>query len=68
MNNTQMTKAPSRVKIVEGTITQQRKEHDGVILIPRPSDDPRDPLVTYLLTNIHQSLQHSLTSPNRTGP
>ena len=58
-----MTKTPSGVENVKETITQPRKEHDGVILIPRPSDDPRDPLVTYLLTKIHQSSQHSLTTP-----
>ena len=47
-----MTKTSSDIEIAKGTGTQARKERDGVVLIPRPSDDPRDPLVTYLMINI----------------
>jgi hypothetical protein len=52
MENIQATKRPSDVDAVEETITGPRKEHKGVILIPRPSDDPLDPLVIYPLMNL----------------
>jgi hypothetical protein len=45
MENIQATKRSSDVDTVEETITEPTKGHKGVILIPRPSDDPLDPLV-----------------------
>jgi hypothetical protein len=52
MENIQATKRPSDVDTVEETVTEPRKEHKGVILIPRPSDDPLDPLVIYPQINL----------------
>jgi hypothetical protein len=47
MDDIQKTERASDVDIVDEITTEplSRKEHHGVTLIPRPSDDPSDPLV-----------------------
>jgi hypothetical protein len=51
MDDIQKTKHASSVDIVDEITTEHlsRKEHHGVTLIPRPSDDPLDPLVRIIL-------------------
>jgi hypothetical protein len=53
MDDIQKTKHVSDVDFAdEITKPLSRKEHHGVTLIPRPSDDPLDPLVRLILTII----------------
>jgi hypothetical protein len=51
MGDTQKVNRVSDIDIVDEIITElvSRKEHHGVTLIPRPSDDPLDPLVRLIL-------------------
>jgi hypothetical protein len=54
VDDIQKTKRVSDVDFVDEITTKplSRKEHHGVTLIPRPSDDPLDPLVRLILTII----------------
>ena len=37
-------------------IANPKLSHDGIILIPQPSDDPDDPLVSFLFNNCYTSV------------
>ena len=54
VDDIQKTKRVSDVDFVDEITPKplSRKEHHGVTLIPRPSDDPLDPLVRLILTII----------------
>jgi hypothetical protein len=54
MDDTKKTNRVSDIDIVDEITAEPvlRKEHHGVTIIPRPSDDPLDPLVRLILAVI----------------